>query len=112
LANTGSYNATQSPRRNLGSKENQADILQDTLLLGLDSNSDDNDEEGGEQESIASGSFAFIEQLSQALKAYQTHIAAHPYLEWHRVYYQWQKTRSAASNSTVHFSTVLLFGVD
>ena len=24
----------------------------------------------------------------------------------------WQKTRSAASNSTVHFSTVLLFGVD
>ena len=67
LANTGS-NATQSPRRNLGSKENQAAILQGTLL-GLDSNGDDNDEEGDEQESIASGSFAFIEQLSQALKA-------------------------------------------
>lgn len=57
--------------RNLSNKTNQADILQDTLF-GLG----DDEDEGGDSEtasteqiSSSSESFAFIEQLSQALKA-------------------------------------------
>lgn len=63
-------------KRSLGGKVNQVDILQDTLmgLNGLDYN-DDNDEEEETVEDeppLQQGtteSFAFIEQLSQALKA-------------------------------------------
>jgi len=65
--------AAKSPNRNLGNKANQADILQDTLF-GL-GDGDDEGEVGDDGEASddpvpsASGSFAFIEQLSQALKA-------------------------------------------
>jgi len=63
-----------SPKRNLGRTDNQAAILQDTLLgLGGEDASDGGDHDAEENEDIsdtaASGSFAFIEQLSQALKA-------------------------------------------
>lgn len=66
--------SAKSPKRNLGSKANQADILQDTLV-GIDPDGDDDvnitDLKGGKEEHISNGtgSFAFIEQLSQALKA-------------------------------------------
>ena len=61
----------KAKKRTLGGKLNQVDILQDTLLglNGIDNDSESDDETlvenvGGPQES-----FAFIEQLSQALKA-------------------------------------------
>lgn len=62
-------------KRNLGGKDNQADILQSTLfgISGVESISDDENEDSIENESSThentQGSFAFIEQLSQALKA-------------------------------------------
>lgn len=70
-------NGEKSPKRNLGRKANEADILHDTLLgLGPDDDDDDdisssnlNDQGTEDQTSNSTGSFAFIEQLSQALKA-------------------------------------------
>ena len=71
-------NGAKSPKRNLGRKANEADILHDTLLgLGTDDDDDDddmnssnlNDQGTEDQTSNSTGSFAFIEQLSQALKA-------------------------------------------
>jgi len=62
-------NVKPEKKRNLSKAANQVDILNDTLL-GLDDNDDSSDEyEEREIASSATGSFAFIEQLSQALKA-------------------------------------------
>jgi predicted nucleic acid-binding Zn-ribbon protein len=71
--------SAKSPKRNLGSKVNQADILQDTLF-GIDPDDDDDDDDDvnstdldpevkDEKMNNGTGSFAFIEQLSQSLKA-------------------------------------------
>jgi predicted nucleic acid-binding Zn-ribbon protein len=71
--------SAKSPKRNLGSKANQADILQDTLF-GIDPDDDDDDDDDvnstdldsevkDEKMNNGTGSFAFIEQLSQSLKA-------------------------------------------
>ncbi len=63
-----------SEKRSLGGKANQVDILQDTLmgLNGIDyANEEEEEEEEGEPplQQGATESFAFIESLSQALKA-------------------------------------------
>lgn len=70
-------NYEKTPKRNLGSKASQADILENTLY-GLDADDyykednkedfDQNDERSG-RVSMSTDSFAFIEELSQTLKA-------------------------------------------
>ncbi len=65
---------SKSRSRNLGSKTNQANILQETLLgLDIDDGDEDQDERNGinsdQLSPDASDSFAFMEQLTQALKA-------------------------------------------
>ncbi len=72
-SNGNSDSTGRTKKRSLGGKDNQVDILQSTLY-GLNGNdSDEEDEEENDSENVATGgvqeSFAFIEQLSQALKA-------------------------------------------
>ncbi len=77
MSQTGSKIQTaKSPKRSLSGKVDQVDILQSTLLgLGTDDyvedNKEDDDQEVGADEipSASHQSFAFIEQLSQNLKA-------------------------------------------
>jgi hypothetical protein len=61
----------KAKKRTLGGKVNQVDILQDTLLglNGIDNDSESDDETSVENVGGPQESFAFIEQLSQALKA-------------------------------------------
>lgn len=58
-------------KRSLGGKDNQANILQSTLfgLSGTESDNEDETETSPSENGGVQESFAFIEQLSQALKA-------------------------------------------